>query len=55
MTVVHCSANSTTCFGLTGHYQVDQQYTYTVIRTPRSELLNVYSVMLSAYSLKGQL
>jgi hypothetical protein len=54
MTAVYCTANST-CFGLTGHYQVDQQHTYTVIRKLRSELVTVYNVMLTVCSLKGQL
>jgi hypothetical protein len=47
---VHCSVNSTTCFGLTGHQQVDQQYTYTVLSKLWSELVTVTDVMVSACS-----
>jgi hypothetical protein len=45
-TIIYCSVNSTTCLGLRGHHQVDQEYKtiYTALWKLRSQLLTVYNL-----------
>ena len=53
-TTVYSSVNSTCC-GLTGQYQVDQESksTYTVIWILRPKIITIYIVMLSVNNTIG--